>query len=89
MESKGLRYRRRWKLAEGTFVSQRKYASLALLQVEMQDEQILAYQKNTPSEGISFSATLHQMKSIRVRIWDDETSASEVDLCSVNRLLHT
>ncbi|RZM27426.1 MAG: MOSC domain-containing protein [Pedobacter sp.] len=81
VESKGLRYDRRWMLidAEGTFVSQRKYASLALLQVEMQDEQILVYQKNAPSSRICFPANLHQSESIRVSIWDDLTIAFEVD----------
>jgi len=81
VESRGLRYDRRWMLidVEGIFVSQRKYASLALLQVEMQDEQILVYQKNTPFKRISFPSTLRQTESIRVSIWDDETNAFEVD----------
>ncbi|RYG00331.1 MAG: MOSC domain-containing protein, partial [Chitinophagaceae bacterium] len=81
VENKGLQYDRRWMLIddEGTFVSQRKHTSLALLQVEIQDDLVLVYEKENPLKRISFPLSEHINKAISVSIWDDETIGFEVN----------
>lgn len=81
VENKGLQYDRRWMLidSEGTFVSQRKHTSLALLQVEIQDDLVLVYEKHNSLNRISFPIPEYINKSIKVSIWDDETIGYEVN----------
>ncbi|MCZ4225116.1 MOSC domain-containing protein [Pedobacter rhodius] len=82
VEDKGLQYDRRWMLvdASGTFISQRKHESLALLQVEIQDDQLLVYDKRDALQRISFPITTHSEEAIPVVIWEDETIGFEVSI---------
>jgi uncharacterized protein YcbX len=80
IETKGLKYDRRWMLIdeEGTFVSQRKHYSLALLQVSMIDDHIIITEKSAPDNCRSFSVNEHLDDPIRVSVWDDICYALEV-----------
>jgi uncharacterized protein YcbX len=81
VERNGLKYDRRWMLIneEGTFVSQRKYHSLALLNVHLDNETVHVTHRNDTSQAIDFAIGKHTGTPIDVTIWDDQTSAIEVD----------
>jgi uncharacterized protein YcbX len=78
----GLKHDRRWMLidAEGTFVSQRKYFELAMLQVHLQGETLTVTHKRDPSTTISFSLEESTGSAIDVSIWDDYTTGLEVSI---------
>lgn len=80
MEQKGLKYDRRWMLidAEGTFVSQRKYHSLALLSVIINNDTLYIAHKNDTSVSINFTIGEQTGTPIDVTIWDDQCSGIEV-----------
>lgn len=63
----------------GTFVSQRKYHSLALLQVNISGDVLTVTHKTDPAIQISFSAEEHTGANIAVTIWDDACMALEVN----------
>jgi uncharacterized protein YcbX len=81
IELKGLEYDRRWMLvdAEGTFVSQRRYHSLALLNVHLDNETVYITHRNDTSQTIDFTIGKQTGTPIDVTIWDDQSSAIEVD----------
>ena len=80
IEEKGLQYDRRWMLIddEGTFISQRKYAELAMLQVSIADGNLTISHKTFSQQTISFSLEENTGKSIIVSIWDNISSGLEV-----------
>ena len=81
IEEKGLRHDRRWLLIDeqGMFITQRKYPSLALLQVDIRGEEIIVFNKTAPENSISFAADQPNGQVIPVTIWDDLTEGIEVD----------
>ncbi|GGI25378.1 MOSC domain-containing protein [Pedobacter mendelii] len=81
IEKKGLQYDRRWVLIdkEGTFITQRKYPLLALLQVSIVEDKIIVSHKENPNNSTSFDILQHKAKLIPVAIWDDLTSGFEVN----------
>ncbi|WP_316739016.1 MOSC domain-containing protein [Pedobacter aquatilis] len=80
VEEKGLQYDRRWMLIDqqGTFISQRKHSSLALLQVDLKGDQLLVYDKLNLQHRIEFPIKKYLPEAIPVQIWDDETTGFEV-----------
>ena len=80
IEEKGLKYDRRWMLIdqEGTFVSQRKHHSLALLQVNIDDEIVNIVHKNDTQIQASFTIGEQTGTPINVTIWDDQSRGTEV-----------
>lgn len=80
VEKMGLEYDRRWMLVdeEGLFVSQRKYADLALLQVSLQADGLSVTHKHHPERSISFGFHESTGKPIAVTIWDDACHGIEV-----------
>lgn len=82
VEEKGLKYDRRWMLvdAHGTFITQRKHFQLALLQVNIKDDQITVFHKQDPDQRISFLLNESTGVTIPVNIWDDESNGLEVSI---------
>jgi len=80
MEERGLKYDRRWMLIdkEGTFVSQRKYHTLALLTVSMTNDVLTVTHKRDQEKQISFTIGEQNGQQIAVTIWDDHCKAIEV-----------
>lgn len=81
IEEKGLQYDRRWMLIDedGTFITQRKYFELALLQVSITDNKLTVSHKKDLTQTISFSLDEEIGESIAVTIWDDISSGLEVN----------
>ena len=81
VEEKGLQYDRRWVLTDdtGSFVTQRKYPLLALLQVSISDDVVTVFHKENPKQKISFGISQQIGEHIPVTIWDDLTKGIEVD----------
>lgn len=81
LEERGFQFDRRWMLVDqsGTFISQREYPSLALLQVAIEKDQLKIYHKAEPEQSISFRIGTCLDIKIPVQIWDDQTEAREVD----------
>ncbi|RZM24833.1 MAG: MOSC domain-containing protein [Pedobacter sp.] len=76
----GLKFDRQWMLVdlEGTFVSQRKYHQLSLLQVGINKEKIIVTHKLNQNLRLEFSATAETGKLIPVTVWDDSCVGMEV-----------
>lgn len=80
VENMGLQYDRRWMLIdeEGKFITQRKYAALALLQVSITDSGLRVNHKADPSLQLSFAFTETTGEVIEVNIWDDQCQSVAV-----------
>ena len=78
---RGLEHDREWMLIdqEGTFISQRKYPQLALLQTSITATTLTVQHKHDPHQSISFSITEHLDSPIAVSIWDDHCTGLEVN----------
>lgn len=78
--NRGLEHDREWMLVdqEGTFITQRKYHQLALLQTSMTATTVSVQHKHNPNQHLSFSIAENLEKPIAVRVWDDECTALEV-----------
>lgn len=74
VEEKGFQYDRRWMLVDksGRFVSQREFPLLALLRVELQENGLLVYVKNSPLRQLLIPFGLAEGPEIPVVIWDDQ-----------------
>ncbi|MBB5637890.1 hypothetical protein HDE68_003815 [Pedobacter cryoconitis] len=82
IEEKGLKYDRRWMLIdnEGTFISQRKYPGLALLQISLGEEEMTITHKNNPLQTISFSYGTNTGQHIAVSVWGTACTGIEVSI---------
>ncbi|RZK58293.1 MAG: MOSC domain-containing protein [Pedobacter sp.] len=81
ISTRGLEHDREWMLIdqEGTFITQRKYHQLALLQTSMSDTMVTVQHKQHPDQSISFSIAEQLNAPIAVSIWDDHCTAFEVN----------
>lgn len=86
IEKRGLQYDRRWMLIDeaGTFITQRKYHNLALLQVTIANEQLVITHKSDPARTISFPIGEQTGEKINVTIWDDQCAGIEVSTATSN-----
>ena len=74
---RGLAFDRRWMLvdANGVFITQRKYPSLALISVELSSNHLLVHS----NRGASLQVPLNpEGEQIEVTVWDDTVNAIEV-----------
>ncbi|TKC09862.1 MOSC domain-containing protein [Pedobacter polaris] len=80
ISNRGLEHDREWMLIDrvGTFISQRKYPQLALLQTSITATTITVQHKHNPNQSISFSITESLDLPIAVNIWDDHCTGLEV-----------
>ena len=77
---KGLKFDRQWMLIDqdGTFISQRKYHQLSLLQVSIADTEISVTHKQNSDLHLKFNSTEETGNLIQVKIWDDSCAGMEV-----------
>ncbi|TCC90103.1 MOSC domain-containing protein [Pedobacter frigiditerrae] len=80
ISNRGLEHDREWMLIdqEDTFISQRKYHQLALLQTSITATTVTVQHKHKPNQNISFSIAEHLDSPIAVNIWDDHCTGLEV-----------
>lgn len=81
VEKRGLQYDRRWVLADeyGTFVHQRDYPEMALLQPEINGDIMTVRHKTKEIAPVSFSMREPASTPVDVTVWDDACSAKPVD----------
>jgi uncharacterized protein YcbX len=74
VEEKGFQYDRRWMLVDqnGRFVSQREFSSLALLQVEIQENGLRVFHKKQTQLAVFIPFPQAEGPEIEVVIWDDQ-----------------
>ncbi len=80
VEEKGFQYDRRWMLVteDGTFITQREFPVLALLQIAMAHDSLLVYDKKNRSNQIRIPFEEILDEKIDVNIWDDVVTAVKV-----------
>jgi uncharacterized protein YcbX len=80
ISNRGLEHDREWMLVdqEGTFISQRKYHQLALLQTSITATTVTVQHKHDPNQSISFSIAENLDTPIAVKVWDDDCTGLEV-----------
>ncbi|KAA9340742.1 MOSC domain-containing protein [Adhaeribacter soli] len=80
IEKRGLQYDRRWMLVDetGCFMSQRKYAQMALLQVSLLEDGIQVTHKTKAIEPLLIPFEANDEKSLLVTIWEDVCFAFQV-----------
>jgi uncharacterized protein YcbX len=81
LEERGLQYDRRWMLVdnEGSFLSQRKFPSMAMFEVEISDPGLKVFHKSNPGDYIVVPFSSKSGTSIQVKIWEDHVNALNVD----------
>lgn len=83
VEDRGLRYDRRWMLVDGKghFLTQRKHAQMALLQVSLQEDGLLVSHKQGLLEPlyIPFEEEHVRQNELQVTVWEDTVQALEVN----------
>ncbi len=78
---RGFQYDRRWMLvdAAGRFLTQREYPKMALLQVQLEGDQLLVYHKTKPAESFRIPmAAPPASPELIVQIWEDTVPAVSV-----------
>lgn len=80
VEEKGFQYDRRWMLVreDGTFISQREFPQLALLQIALAHDSLLVFDKKDRSSQIRIPFSQVLEDKIGVTIWDDQVIAVRV-----------
>ena len=80
VQERGLQYDRRWMLVDekNQFLTQRTFAEMALLQVELTTDGLLVRHKLKNIEPLLIPFLPESHKQISVSIWDDVCVASEV-----------
>lgn len=80
VEEKGFQYDRRWMLVveEGLFISQRDYPQLALLSVELGENELMVFRRNEKENSIQIPFEAATGPEMLVTIWDDQVLAKVV-----------
>jgi uncharacterized protein YcbX len=63
---------------DGNFLTQREYTVMSLLQTAIENEQLIIYPKNNPSDKLSVSLHPESQSIYKVKVWDDECDAQLV-----------
>lgn len=81
VEEKGFQHDRRWMLVdkEGLFLSQRDYPQLALLSVELGENELTVFVRTENANSIKIPTELATGPELLVTIWDDQVWAKVVD----------
>jgi len=80
LTDRGLLYDRRLMLVDldGQFLTQRKYATMSLLQTAIVNCDLIVYPKSYPADKLILSLHPESGYSMKVKIWDDECNAQLV-----------
>lgn len=81
VQERGLEFDRRWMLVDkqGHFLTQRKHANMALLQVALSDEGLVVYHKKYTDRQILIPFKTHSFQQMTVTVWGDQVPAQLVD----------
>jgi len=81
VEEKGFQHDRRWMLVDeqGLFISQRDHPQLALLSVELCENDLTVFVRTEKTNSINIPLELANGPEILVTIWDDQVLAKVVD----------
>jgi uncharacterized protein len=81
LEEKGFQYDRRWMLVDkdGSFLTQRTFPKMALLQVELTEEGLLVFHKKDRNNQIQIPFLPQTEIFYPVQIWDDQVVGQLVD----------
>lgn len=81
VQERGLKYDRRWMLVdkEGKFLTQRKYANMALIQVELTADGLKVFLKKKPEKQVLVPYEKSDGRELSVVIWEDTVPARIVD----------
>lgn len=82
LEIRGLRYDRRWMLADtaGRFVSQREIPAMTRLGTAIQGDHLRIFVKNRPEEFLDIPLEYDLLSKTRVQVWSDKCGALEYPL---------
>jgi uncharacterized protein YcbX len=80
VEQTGLQYDRRWMLIdrEGFFLSQRTFAQMAMLQVNIADDELVITHKRGLLIPLAIPLAINSGNEVAVQIWDDTCVALEL-----------
>jgi len=80
VEEKGFQYDRRWMLVdtEGLFISQRDYPQLAVISVELGENELIVFRSNEKEKSIQIPFEVATGPEVLVTIWDDQVLAKVV-----------
>lgn len=80
VEDKGFQYDRRWMLVDdaGVFITQRKHPKMALLSVELDEKELLVFNKQKPETRVKIPLNFALGSEQKVTIWNDEVLAKTV-----------
>ena len=85
IDNRGLRYDRRWMLADenNIFITQRTSRQLALLQTNIVDDLLIISKKHNPSDSIKIPLDYQYKNRIKVDVWGDiciaETAGDDIN----------
>ncbi len=81
VEERGFEHDRRWMLVdqEGIFLTQRTHHQMAMIQVELEADGLLVYDRNDQSNRVKIPFETMLSEQIEVTIWDDQVMANLVD----------
>ena len=73
---RGLEYDRRWMLVDekNTFITQRKFHHLALIDLKLKEEQIILSHRMTSNSEIEIPLKIHEGQGVLSTIWDDQVN---------------
>jgi uncharacterized protein YcbX len=79
VESRGLRYDRRWMLVtpEGKFLTQREYPAMALIGTAIEPPFLVLFDRSNPNDriGVPLEITAAGLSGLEVEVWDDRCGA--------------
>ncbi|WP_138993335.1 MOSC domain-containing protein [Larkinella sp. C7] len=80
VEPKGFRYDRRWMLVkpDGTFLTQRENAVMALVEVELTDRNLRVYHRHRPDDVLEIPLEKTTAESLTAYVWDNQAVDSLV-----------
>ncbi|MFC5409817.1 MOSC domain-containing protein [Larkinella bovis] len=80
VEPKGFRYDRRWMLVkpDGTFLTQRENPVMALVNVELTDQQLRVYHRDRPDDLLEISLHPETGEALTAYVWDHQAVDSRV-----------
>ncbi|SKC00171.1 MOSC domain-containing protein [Dyadobacter psychrophilus] len=79
-EERGLQYDRRWLIIdeENTFITQRVFQQMALIDVALEQNGLKIYERNNPENSIKVPYEPVSAQKLSVKIWDDLAEAVTV-----------
>lgn len=80
VEARGLQWDRRWMIVDenGLFLSQRKFAAMALFTVALLADSLAVFHKDDPNDVLKIPFDSRLDEEVNVKVWEDEVLARAV-----------